>query len=72
MPIPETPYLISIFHNRDLYEFRCLGTKVRSITFYRADNNFIDHLRWSDLSDEVQEKAISDIRKYLNLNDNAT
>ena len=65
----STPYLISIFHDRDLYEFRCVDTQVHSITFYRADTNFIDHLKWDDLSDEVQEKAIHDIRAYLNHDD---
>lgn len=63
------PILVSIFHDRDLYEFRVRFVPkptITSITHYWADNNRVDYPTWDELSDELQEKCIKEVRKELN------
>lgn len=60
------PILVSIFHERDLYEFRLRNTTILSITHYAADSNIVDTPGWNDLSEEVQDKCIKEVRRILN------
>ena len=60
------PILISVFHDRDLYEFRLRSTTITSITHYFADNNRIDYPSWEELSDDIKTKCIEEVRKQLN------
>lgn len=58
-----TTYLISVFHNTDLYELRLRGTCITAITRYTRDTRLAEPLMWDDLEDEVKEKILNEVRK---------
>lgn len=62
----HNPILISIFHDRDLYEFRLRDKTIISITHFYADSNHVEYPSWQELGEEIQDKCIKEVRRELN------
>ena len=64
-PAQTRPYLITIFDSNGLYEIRCRGTIITSITHFTSDQGMSKNLTWDELEKDAQTKIIEKVKEQL-------